>query len=186
MYFRGYHVLNWICADIPACIHMYIYIYMFTSTPQLPFKRPQIPSNRDHKAVYRGTLRGLRTHIYIYHIPYTKSFFIHITLTPSYMERHLGLGAQSQQVGWILQMEVEGPRNPKARCSFMVWYANMCRYSYMYSCIYACMYIYIICSFVSVYMHICIHDHVFTFSHLHTCICICIYVNLYVCMYVCR
>ena len=27
-----------------------------TSTPQLPFKRPQISSNRDHKALNRGTL----------------------------------------------------------------------------------------------------------------------------------
>ena len=27
-------------------------------TPQLPFKRPQIPSNRDHKALNRGTLGG--------------------------------------------------------------------------------------------------------------------------------
>ena len=30
-----------------------------TSTPQLPFKTPQIPSNRDHKALDRGTLGGL-------------------------------------------------------------------------------------------------------------------------------
>ena len=30
-----------------------------TSTPQLPFKTPQIPSNRDHKALNRGTLGGL-------------------------------------------------------------------------------------------------------------------------------
>ena len=29
------------------------------STPQLPFKRPQIPSNRDHKGLNRGTLGGL-------------------------------------------------------------------------------------------------------------------------------
>ena len=29
------------------------------STPQLPFKTPQIPSNRDHKALKRGTLGGL-------------------------------------------------------------------------------------------------------------------------------
>ena len=27
--------------------------------PQLPVKTPQIPSNRDHKALYRGTLGGL-------------------------------------------------------------------------------------------------------------------------------
>ena len=30
-----------------------------TSTPQLPFREPQIPSNRDHKALNRGTLLGL-------------------------------------------------------------------------------------------------------------------------------
>ena len=32
-----------------------------TSTPQLPFKIPHIPSNRDHKAINRGTLGGLGT-----------------------------------------------------------------------------------------------------------------------------
>ena len=32
---------------------------MYSSTPQLPFKEPQIPSNRDHKALNRGTLGGL-------------------------------------------------------------------------------------------------------------------------------
>ena len=31
----------------------------YTSTPQLPFKRPQIPSNKDLKALNRGTLGGL-------------------------------------------------------------------------------------------------------------------------------
>ena len=31
----------------------------WTSTPQLPFEEPQIPSNRDHKALNRGTLGGL-------------------------------------------------------------------------------------------------------------------------------
>ena len=30
-----------------------------TSTPQLPFKRLQIPSNRDHEALNGGTLGGL-------------------------------------------------------------------------------------------------------------------------------
>ena len=34
-------------------------ILIYTSTPQLPFKTPQIPSNRDHKALNRGTLGGL-------------------------------------------------------------------------------------------------------------------------------
>ena len=32
-----------------------------TSTPQLPFKIPQIPSNRDHKALNSGTLGGVGT-----------------------------------------------------------------------------------------------------------------------------
>ena len=40
-----------------------------TSTPQLPFKEHQIPSNRDHKALNRGTLGGLgiapSTHWYL-------------------------------------------------------------------------------------------------------------------------
>ena len=27
--------------------------------PHIPLKRPQVPSNRDHKALNRGTLRGL-------------------------------------------------------------------------------------------------------------------------------
>ena len=31
----------------------------YTSTPQLPFKTPQIESNRDHKATNRGTSGGL-------------------------------------------------------------------------------------------------------------------------------
>ena len=35
-----------------------------TSTPQLPFKRPQIPSNRYHKALNRGTL-GSRKEAFI-------------------------------------------------------------------------------------------------------------------------
>ena len=30
-----------------------------SSIPQLPFKRPQIPSNRDHMALNRGTFGGL-------------------------------------------------------------------------------------------------------------------------------
>ena len=33
---------------------------MCTSTPQLPFKRPQIPSYRDHKALNRATFGGSR------------------------------------------------------------------------------------------------------------------------------
>ena len=41
----------------------YIYIYVYASTPQLPFKIPQIPSNRDYKALDRGTLGGLGVYI---------------------------------------------------------------------------------------------------------------------------
>ena len=29
-----------------------------TSTPQVPLKKPQIPSNRDHKTLNKGTLKG--------------------------------------------------------------------------------------------------------------------------------
>ena len=32
---------------------------LFSSTPQLPFKTPQIPFNRDHKALNSGTLGGV-------------------------------------------------------------------------------------------------------------------------------
>ena len=32
---------------------------VYSSTPQLPVKEPQIPSNRDHKALNRATLGGL-------------------------------------------------------------------------------------------------------------------------------
>ena len=34
-------------------------IQQTNSTPQLPFKEPQIPSNTDHKALSRGALGGL-------------------------------------------------------------------------------------------------------------------------------
>ena len=33
-------------------------IFGYTSTPQLPIKVPQIPSNRDQEALNRGTLGG--------------------------------------------------------------------------------------------------------------------------------
>ena len=36
-----------------------------TSTPQLPFKIPQIPSNKDHKALNRGTFGGLGSRYFI-------------------------------------------------------------------------------------------------------------------------
>ena len=38
--------------------------YMKTSTPQLPFQTPQMPSNRDHKALNRGTLGGLGKYVH--------------------------------------------------------------------------------------------------------------------------
>ena len=37
-----------------------------TSTPQLPFQIAHIPSNRNHKAINRGTLGGLGIYIHIY------------------------------------------------------------------------------------------------------------------------
>ena len=57
--------LKYICIDMygDACIHIHIYIY--TNTPQLPFKTPKIPSNRDYKALKRGTLGGLGMY-YVY------------------------------------------------------------------------------------------------------------------------
>ena len=39
--------------------HVCVPIYLSTSTPQLPFEIPHIPTNRDHKALNRGTLGGL-------------------------------------------------------------------------------------------------------------------------------
>ena len=33
-------------------------------SPQLPFKRPQIPSNRDHKALKKGTLGAVGGGVY--------------------------------------------------------------------------------------------------------------------------
>ena len=36
-----------------------------TSTPQLPIKIPQIPSNRDYKAPNRGTLEGLGRYLIV-------------------------------------------------------------------------------------------------------------------------
>ena len=42
-----------------------LYTSPLTSTPQLPFKIPQIPSNRDYKAPSRGTLGGLGSELQI-------------------------------------------------------------------------------------------------------------------------
>ena len=36
-----------------------------SSTPQLPFKRPHIATNRDHKALIRATLGGLGLGLYM-------------------------------------------------------------------------------------------------------------------------
>ena len=43
----------------PGCFPLQFWVSESTSTPQLSFKRPHIPSNRDHKALNRGTLGGL-------------------------------------------------------------------------------------------------------------------------------
>ena len=45
-------------------VHTYIHTYIHTSTPQLPFKIPHMPSNRDYKALNRATLGGLGTYIH--------------------------------------------------------------------------------------------------------------------------
>ena len=38
---------------------LHLSIFLYTSTPQLPFKIHHIPTNRDHKALNRGRLGGL-------------------------------------------------------------------------------------------------------------------------------
>ena len=64
--------------SVNGVIHLYIFMYiqpswssynmifervmiysLYTSTPQLPLKRPQIPSNRDHRALNGGTFGGV-------------------------------------------------------------------------------------------------------------------------------
>ena len=61
----------------------HIYIYIHTSTPQLPFNRPHIPTNRDHKALNRATLGGL-VYIYIYTL-YIYIYIIYIYALYIYM-----------------------------------------------------------------------------------------------------
>ena len=46
-------------ARLPVLVPRSCKTPLTTSTPQLPFKRPQIQSNRYHKALNRGTLGGL-------------------------------------------------------------------------------------------------------------------------------
>ena len=58
---------------------MYIHIVTHTSTPQLPFKTPQIPSNRDYKAPNRGTLGGLG----LSKVPYVSLYlYLHMYIYP--------------------------------------------------------------------------------------------------------
>ena len=40
-------------------LYLWFWATFLTSTPQLPFKRPQISSNGDHKALNRGTSGGV-------------------------------------------------------------------------------------------------------------------------------
>ena len=49
----------WAIIQRSVSVEVHIIIYRYTSTPQLPFKEPQIPSTRDHKAINRVTLGGL-------------------------------------------------------------------------------------------------------------------------------
>ena len=48
------------------------------STPQLPFKKPQIPSNRDHKNLNRGTLGGAGVCHVSYVLCYVQFVSIHV------------------------------------------------------------------------------------------------------------
>ena len=65
--YRGSTTTRW--SEVVEGIYIYVCIYIYTSTPQLPFKTPQTPSNRDHKALNRGTLRALGIYIYTYMYP---------------------------------------------------------------------------------------------------------------------
>ena len=56
---------------------------VYTSTPQLPFKRPQIPSNRDHEALTRGTLGGCWHTSYF---GYKEAILAHILIMLGYKE----------------------------------------------------------------------------------------------------
>ena len=73
--FRGHHdLINALCStnirnasvEEPSCTESVLWNRHWqnqtTSTPQLPFKTPQIPSNRSHKALNRDTLGGLGRH----------------------------------------------------------------------------------------------------------------------------
>ena len=44
---------------IPKPLTRECQVYVTSSTPPLPFKIPQIPSNRGHKALKKGTLGGV-------------------------------------------------------------------------------------------------------------------------------
>ena len=61
MYIHTLHICTiyiYIHTNTCTCTYIYIHRQMHSSTPQLPFQRPQIPSNRDHKVFNRGTLGG--------------------------------------------------------------------------------------------------------------------------------
>ena len=83
--------------------HTDICIYTYTSTPQLPFKRPQIPSNRDHKALNRGTLGGLGMCMYIYIYIYTCKHIL-------YRYAHVSIYLFSTQVLKQVTCCTQGPR----------------------------------------------------------------------------
>ena len=50
---------GWIFKNSLAVREQIASMEQYSSTPQLPFQRPQIPSNRYQKALNRGTLGGL-------------------------------------------------------------------------------------------------------------------------------
>ena len=74
---------------------------LHTSTPQLPFKTPQIPSNRDHKALNRGTLVGLGS----YDIPTILLGF------PVWVPTEVPLLSRtpSEPMGALFEVEIDSP-----------------------------------------------------------------------------
>ena len=118
--------------------------YPYTSTPQLPFKRPQIPSNRDHKALNRGTLGGVGIpRIGVLLGPEVRADF----LVSSFLEavpQPPGTGCRPSPGGWVRWV-----------CVYVYLYAisvyMSLRHAYIY--IYICMYV-SLSLYIYLYMHL--------------------------------
>ena len=76
-----------------ALQHDFWYALYTPSTPQLPFTRPQMPSNGDHKALNRATLGGAG--------PYFRCWALRVVRAPS--RSKLGMIAPSSCQGQHLE-----------------------------------------------------------------------------------